>query len=269
MALIFGTHDNGLPYVEDGSGHRRILGCLKPTRKYGAPLWKDVRAVLPRNAWQECSMISLGVPTLDQDGISGCVGWGSTGAFWEAWNASGGTPHEFSPSFLYAQINGGSDNGAMVGDAIEALTKTGICLSSEVPDDMIYTREIPKSAYDTAARFKVKSWIQCATFDEMATAVQLRKPVSFGVEIGNAFEPNSQGVIPDQRGGGGGHCMRASGLKQINGKWYLEVRNSWGVRFGLGGTCYMPESYFDETDNWAIEVELDDPQEVIIPPIVA
>jgi C1A family cysteine protease len=96
----------------------------------------------------------------------------------------------------------------------------------------------------------------------------LGRPVSFGIEIGNRFEPDGQGIIPDQSGRGGGHCMCAVGLKQIGSRWYLKVQNSWSTQWGLAGYCFMPESYFQGGDNWAVITNADDPLDPNVPPVV-
>jgi hypothetical protein len=264
MSLSLGIHTNGLPYVEQG-GHRRILACLAPTRSYAFPRFAS--PILPRDQWKECSLRSLGAKILDQNGHGSCVGHGSCSAFTYAWRYRNASPHDFSACFLYGNINGGSDNGAVVGDALESLQSTGICLESEVPENDIFSRDFPRSSYDTAKRFKIEQAYHIETFDEIATAVQLGFAVSIGVEIGQAFEPDGQGVLPELSGGGGGHCMCVLGLKSINGRWYLEVQNSWGASWGAGGFCWMPESYFrGQTDHWAVQACAEDPQEPVEPP---
>lgn len=75
------------------------------------------------------------------------------------------------------------------------------------------------------------------------------------------FEPDANGVIPDRRGAGGGHCMFALGLEQIDGRWHLLVQNSWGTRWGREGYCYLPESYFaDWHEAWRLKAATDDPK---------
>lgn len=266
MYEIKHSAEHSLPYVEQG-GHRRILAALPRRQTYGARRFRDVYGVIPRSSWQEVDFSAV-VPhwILDQDGTGSCVGHGSCTAFTYGWLLGGATPQEFSACFLYGLINGGSDNGAVVGDALQALKTTGICLLSQVPEGKIYKRDFPQDAFTTAARFKISDAVDCPSFDEIGSALMMRRPVSFGVEIGQAFEPDGSGVIPDQRGGGGGHCMCAMGLKQINGKWHLKVQNSWGEKWGLQGFCYMPESYFQGGDNWAVEFAAEDPQEENVPP---
>lgn len=262
----------GLEYADDGSGHRRYLAAFPtPDRaSVGLMRFSAVRSVVPRAAWKEFSLRPLGATRWDQDGHGSCVGHGSGKALTYAWLAAGQARQEFSPTFLYGLINGGRDQGAVVGDALVALQKTGIALMSQVPETMIYQRQFPAEAMSTAARFRIDpaESFNCPSFDEIASAILCGSPVSFGIEIGNAFEPDARGVVPDRRGGGGGHCMCAMGLKQVNGRWHLEVENSWGARWGQDGFCYLPESYFEGGgDNWSLRAALDDPQDPNNPPV--
>jgi hypothetical protein len=123
---------------------------------------------------------------------------------------------------------------------------------------------VPQKAKDEAKRFKVDLMYQTRSWDAMCSAVQRGHPVVFGIEIGSAFNPSTTGIIPERRGGGGGHCMFACGLRQINGKWYVHVVNSWSTTWGLSGTCWMPRSYFDQQsmmDAYAIVTPHSDPQD--------
>lgn len=264
-------HTNGLPYVEDGSGHRRVLGCLAADPKKFAhlPRFADSFPTLPRSQWKECQDDDSDLPILDQNGHGSCVGHGSCSAFQHVWNKSGFGPQRFSPCFLYGLINGGSDNGAVVGDAMDALMQKGICLETTVPEgNQIYQSQFPQTAFTEAQRFKLERAYRVSSFDEIATAVQMGFAVSTGVDIGRAFEPDAQGVLPDLRGSSGGHCTcQRRGLKNIGGKWYLFSQNSWGTSWGLQGRFWIPESYFQgQTDHFVPAFDSFDPQDKIKPP---
>lgn len=262
-------HESGLPALDVG-GERRVLACLPkyPTSRFAA--YRGRIETMPRSEWKETSWRQFVLRIMDQNGQGSCVGHGSIAAKEIARGIAGMTPRRLSPCFTYGLINGGRDNGAVVSDAWDALYTSGSCLESTVGPKNIYRRNFPQAAFDEAKRFKGFQSESISTFDELCTAIQLGEGgVSFGIEIGNSFDPDNQGIIPRQRGGGGGHCMCALGLKQINGSWYLEVQNSWG-NWGLNGYCWMPESYFDDgdLDAWLIAVEAEDPQDTDGPPVV-
>jgi hypothetical protein len=248
----FATHEEtGLPCVE-AAGEPRVLGCLPPERPSDKPKLFATNAVgapavIPRDQWKECDLTAGGWGTeiYDQDGQGSCVGHGAAVAFNIAYELSGQPPQRFSPCFLYSLINRGRDQGAIVEDALDALTSVGVCLESTVGPKAIYPRQYDaEKAKAEAARFRVEQAYKLDSFDEIGSAVQRGFAVAFGIEIGNAFEPGPDGVVPDRRGGGGGHCMCAVGVKQVNGRWYLLVVNSWSTRWGNKGYCLIPESYF-------------------------
>jgi hypothetical protein len=277
-----------LPWIDDGSGHRRVMGCLEPEKLYAYDRFAS-DMVIPQSEWQEVDLSYLWPGLWDQDGHGSCVGHGSAAAFLYAWLMSGATFREFSPTWLYSLINGNSDNGAIVGDALEAMQKTGMALMEEVGETLIYQRQMPSQAKETARRFKIQDAVNTPTWEEVMSAVQRRRAVSFGCSLGNNFDTNSQGIVPPRRGSVGGHCMCVVGAKtfdsrsvstfasngdaslvgsaQVGGVWYAKVKNSWGTRWGMSGYCYMPSSYFgDVRDAFAPTVHPEDPQEPIMPP---
>jgi hypothetical protein len=259
----------GLPYVEQG-GERRILACLKPTEPSGFPKFGAARQLkrVPRTEWKDFSYKRHVGPIKDQDGHGACVGFGGSGGAECARSIAGQTFFQLSGNNLYSQINGNRDQGALVSDALKALMSVGVCLESEFPETgSIWKRDVPSNAWETARRFRLAEGHECESFDDIVSAILCGRIVVFGVDIGTRFQPDSQGVLPAKRGSGGGHCMYACGVKTINGKWMLEVINSWGARWGVDGCCWMPESYFSGyMDAFAIVGGINDPLDPHEPP---
>jgi hypothetical protein len=199
-----------------------------------------------------------------------CVGHGSWGGFTAAWYQGGGTRLEFSPVYVYGCINGGRDGGAIVSDSMDSLVNRGICLESTVPEGQIYHSRYPKDADTEAQRFRAGRVLHTSTFDEMGSALQLFKPVVFGITIGNGFNNlNDEGVCGFGFGIGG-HCLFARGMKKLkSGQWAFLVQNSWGPGWGQKGNCYLVERHFPgRSDSYAIESVLEDPQETRVPNLV-
>ena len=270
--MIFGVHpDNGLPYVDDGSGHMRVLACLPATKEYShLPKFSSAFPILPESQWIEFEDLDDYIPILDQDGHGSCVGHGSCSAFQVAWSQARETSERFSPCFLYSQINGGRDNGAVVGDAMDQLMKGGICLETTVPEgNVIFDRQLPSTAKLEAERFKLAESYRVSSFPEIMTAIQMRRAVSIGIDIGQAFEPDSSGKLPSQRGGGGGHCLCLRfGAKKFGANWYIKGQNSWGTKWGAQGRFWMDESYFrSSTDHFVPQAPGLDPQNPKKPPV--
>lgn len=254
-------------------GQPRYLACLPPRTDFGGlPKFTATNREIPRSGWRDVDLSPLGVPVLDQGQHGSCVGHGSTAAYWFAYLMAGGTvpTSGFSPTSLYALINGGRDGGAIVSDSMDALISRGICTMAECPESMIYARQIPASAETTRKRFRVLDAFHCDSFDAIGSALQLGFPVSFGIMLpGNFNNLDSEGVAGHGRGAIGGHCMCAFGTtKLMDGQWAIRVRNSWGTRWGRRGDCLLIESHFGrDCDAFAIRANLSDPMDPAAPPV--
>jgi C1A family cysteine protease len=263
--------ESGLPYIDDGSGHKRILASLPATKSYAhIPTLASTYPLIPESQWVEFEDSDEHIPILDQDGHGSCVGHGSCSAFQVAWSQERGTPEKFSANYLYSLVNGGRDQGAVVGDAMDALMQDGICLDSTVPEgNVIYTKQMPSTAKTEAARFRAQLTYRVSTFAEIMSAIQMKRGVSIGIEIGRNFNPASGGVLPKQSGGGGGHCLCLRlGAKKINGIWYAKGQNSWGGKWGDAGRFWMESSFFNgSTDHFVVIQPYYDPQDPKKPPV--
>ncbi len=118
---------NGLPLHDDGTQHR-VLGALQPSREFKLPSFQAAFPTLPESEWTETSLSDWVVKIWDQGSYGSCVGQGTCAAFTLAWQLSGQRYEEFSPTFVYAHINGGRDDGAEVSKGLEAIKKSGTCL---------------------------------------------------------------------------------------------------------------------------------------------
>lgn len=249
---------------EDGNIYR--LGLLPRTAGRGE-LYPEFGSrgsppLIPQDQWKPCDMSHFVTEILDQDGQNACCAFASVQAFHVA-RAFAGAPYvRLSAGNLYGRINGGRDAGAVIGDAIKALEVVGVCRADII--DMYSWRQSrwPMEWKDDAKRFRVTEAWDCPTFDAIASALQYGFPVNIGVLVGNNFNPDSSGWLPDYRGGGGGHAMCAVGLAYHESRrtWGIKVANSWGQRWGQDGFAIVPESYFRRSpfeDAWAIRVVVD------------
>lgn len=254
-------------------GIERHFACLPPRADFGGlAKYSAANPIVPRAQWEETDYRSYNVPVLNQGNHGSCVGHGSTTAYWYSYLMEGGTVPQggFSPTSLYAQINGGRDMGAVVSDAMTALMQTGVGLMADVPESIIYDRQIPQSAKAKYHRFQVSEAYHVETFDEIISALLLGFTVSFGITIGSGFNrPGKDGLI--EAGGFplGGHCMCAYGVKRLaDGRWVTVVRNSWGTQFGANGDCLLPEGHFQGRglDAFAVKAAAADPEDPNKPP---
>lgn len=267
----------GLPYIEV-DGHRRYLATLPMTTESRTMLAAKPfeGEILPRSEWETFGapgddFCKKFVAIKDQDGEPACMGHGAASGLEIARNLAGCLPIKLSAWFCYATINGGRNAGANVGDSLDSLKRNGCCSEDKMPYGEWRPNRITADARTEAARFKVKDAIYCPTPDHVVTELKRGRPVVGGIDIGNAFEPDSQGFIPHQRGGGGGHatCYVPLFLAKQGGDYYVLDANSWGTRWGKFGFGWLPiDSYVANSgdyDHYAIEIVADDPQEPLPP----
>jgi C1A family cysteine protease len=257
----------GLPEIDDGREFRQ-LGALPPTRAHRFTNFEASYPSLPESEWKECSIRKWwDQPIYNQGQHGSCVGQASTTGFTYAWRISRQTPQIFSPTYVYAQINGNRDQGAQVSEGLECLEDIGTCLFSQVGQDKIYRSQISSAANETAKRFRVATAYAINSWVELGSAILQGMVVVTGIAVGTNFSYlDSNGVAPLVDRLAGGHALAHVGLKNINGTWVIETQNSWGADWGLNGYCYLREEHFDPRygfsfDAFAIASVKDDPED--------
>ena len=221
-------------------------------------------AILDPSQWRETDLGIDQVPVFYQT-QNGCVGHGGTTAFWLAYNMAGGTvpPSGFSPTSLYAMVNNGIDEGAIVSDSMQALMDFGVCTMDEFPEAKYFEPQLSAQAKETRKRFRVQDAYHCDTFEAIGSALQLGFPVSFGVTLPYGYQSvGPDGLMPlarfDPRAG---HCMCGYGTTKLkSGEPAIKVRNSWSSRWGNQGNCLMVAYHFGrQCDAFAVRADITDP----------
>jgi Papain family cysteine protease len=253
----------------DSNGNRYGTGLLPSPREEIVKFASRYSiSKIPRSQWVEVDYSQYAGAVYDQGQQGSCAGHMLASQMNLIWSMHGRTPKRFSPCFAYGMVNGGRDQGAVISDLLKLIKTDGICLESTVGPGKWQPSSWPANARAEAKRFTAEKAEELQGFDEIATALQYGDPVGIGVFTGNRFEPNASGILPDLSGTGGGHAMCVTGLRNINGKWYLIVKNSWAERWGVSGYCYMPESFFQKWhEAYRILVAKDDPENPEAPPV--
>lgn len=244
------------------NGDKIPLGCILRTAAPGTlfPRLGDRMPVIPRAQWKPYSMLAYKGEIWSQLQTSSCNAHSSVKCLDVTRRMEGLETADLSPWCLYWQICGGRDAGSMLGDAIKALAQNGTTTRKLFPK-MVLRGAGPSGWVEEAANYRATEWWDCATFDELATALQMGFPVNLGVLVGGAFmDVDGDGWVHDYATtrNDGGHAMCGVGLEERKGKWGIRIVNSWGTgTWTPDGTGVLPESYFKVApfnDAWALRV---------------
>ena len=244
-----------MPFVEVG-GHKRYLAC-RPQKdaKRSAPkggTFAQAVGLVPQSQWREIkrwASFPAGDWIYDQDGISSCVGNGAAGALRKARALAGMKDVRLAPASVYAQINGGRDQGAVISDSLTAMQEVGALPSAILGDDQkpFYLGQMPRGWKEQARSYRVSQAFRCDTFEEIMSAIQLGYCVVYGVRVGNNFNSFTGDGVAGISRGVGNHCMYGDGAKKLaSGKWAVDNVNSWGDDWGpfRNGRCYLVAEHF-------------------------
>jgi hypothetical protein len=262
-----------LPAIDAG-GCKRLLAKLPPdtTRRAAMPRFADAFPKVPRSQWKSINRRKIFSWVLDQGQHGSCTDHGGCYAHRKTRVLQGMTDVELSATFGYALVNGGRDQGARDSDILTVMQTKGRCLMSEFPESKIYERQIPKSAFQTAQRFKVTASWTLSDFDEIVSAIQYGFIPVFDLQVGDNFDDfDVDGAVGYSRGPGN-HCVHGDGCWVTNsGRWLIDMQNSWGPKWGDNGRGGVAEEHINnvEQDAYAIRVALDDPKDPNQPPTSA
>jgi C1A family cysteine protease len=234
-------------------GHRRILNLEpsdpKKVARYASaapPLEIPLSEIQPFNAWP--SQIAI----KDQDGAGACNGHAAATAM-ELSRFMQGMPHvPLSAWWVYGKLVKGWDRGSNIMDALELCQADGVAPESEVKYGD-YSGRYTDQAASAAKRFKLKIGRQLKTWEEIVTAVALRRGVNLAVRATMGWQSgnlDADGCPPVGRGPAN-HAVAVGGAvkKLQNGELAILDPNSWGTRWGQKGFCWLKRAHI-ESASW-------------------
>lgn len=299
-----------IPQATDWEGNLRKLGWVFPSEETGK-LRATVTSIqsyrsanglsplIPRQEWVEVDYISpLGKRCIsDQQSCGGCTGWSCGQAGTRQRLMRGLAFKALSGAAIYAQINGGQDNGSNIIDSMNAIEQNGTCLQSEMDFPNIYSNQIPqdKLLYKEAA-LKVT----VGSFDECMTALMMGMLPQFPVNATSKWIHNTgydeNGVADLYYGRSSNHSVHGAATVCINGVWYIIMPNTWNTGWGpfaqqnpswytdyiarnnivpfdsttpLAGCCLLSEAHIDnceiENDGYAHVITLPSSSDSVAP----
>jgi C1A family cysteine protease len=157
-----------------------------------------------------------------------------------------------------------ADSGCMPRDAFKLIQKRGLPVETLWPyvdDGKRYMKKPPMSCSRDAKHHTglVYETVPQTQDDIMACLYGNGKspygfPIGFGAILYESFESSTTAktgivTLPKKNESEvGGHYQVIAGWKQIKGKLYFEIHNSWSVAFGDQGRDWMPAEYILDKD---------------------
>ena len=222
---------------------------------------QDTYRPMPPRRLSVSGDISKQMPPVGDQGQQGsCTAW-AIGYYQKThyeyrehhWNDSTSS-HEFSPAFIYNQIDGGADQGSSFPDAFSLMNDQGCASLADCsynqsdyatwPSESAYARAIPYRD-STSHYFQMKDTNGIKTvkarIDSGVTTV-------IGISVYSNFD-NIQNYgykycVADTYGGNrGGHALTIVGYNDTisthDGKGAFRIINSWGTGWGQSGYAWM------------------------------
>lgn len=182
---------------------------------------------------------------LNQKSLGSCNAAAAVAALRRAMFRSGrNTVPQFSWEFLYAQINGGRDQGSMLDDGMQALLNIGVPTLN--PQKHPLNRHYLKNDYSPEEYNEAKSnrAEQCYEIDteiDLATLVLSRQGAAIvAVHVGSNFMSLDRNGFAGVDNGPGNHAVCVDDVALFDGGLLgFDMPNSWGTSFGEGGRAYL------------------------------
>lgn len=188
-------------------------------------------------------------PVGDQGDQGSCVGWSTAYALKTSqeqrelsWSATVKS-HQFSPAWVYNQINGGEDQGAYISDALALIVKKGADTLDQFPyRDSDFMKKPDAASLTRAAHYKASRW---ATLKNDAANIKKLlasgKALVIGIDVYQEFLSLSKAkpVYDNVRSGRflGGHALCLMGYDDT--RRAFKIINSWGKAWGVNGYGYI------------------------------
>lgn len=200
-------------------------------------------------------------PVKNQGTLGVCSAFAMVGIYEYILRKNKKQDNDLSEAFVYYNVrrmteNVGNDSGSSLYNVVVTMGTEGVCAEHYCP----YTEQadMPQpsaEAYEDALGRKIVKalnvkkdiqHIKSAVAEGYPVAVSLKLFESFDPVAGFISRPTEEEIASNQSGN---HAMVVCGYSDEE-KIFI-VRNSWGMKFGDQGYCYIPYSYFEDFLNVA------------------
>ena len=267
MVLVLTMMVGSLPSVAQADSTTHGLGCVLVTPAQAAMM---PQTITPRVSVPLPSSIdnSSEYPAPGNQGNQGsCTAWSvayadksmQEGLYHNNWSLAT-ADHQFSPAYVYNQLDGGQDNGISIPDAMNLITNQGVCsLATMRYDPNDYTTQPTDAQKAEAQSYKGQSWAYLAD----GTGIQSIKEhlaTNDGVVIqipvySDFYFSNGPNYYNENGTYEGGHAVCLVGYDDgrampDGSTGAFKFINSWGTNWGDKGYGYISyhvmsqDSYF-------------------------
>lgn len=205
----------------------------------------------------ESHIITEGIaPVGNQSSLGSCTCW-ALGYYYKTfqeWKERGwditDPSHQFSPSFLYNQLNGGANYGSFVDDVLLMIEQYGVCTMSDMPYTTNYTVYPDRNDYLNSMNYRS----QTSHYTLLGDLTQLKQHISngeiavFHIYVYDNFYSISSSqqfyAVSLQSGTNrGGHVVTVVGYDDSivtpDGYGAFRCVNSWGTSWGDKGYWWI------------------------------
>jgi hypothetical protein len=245
--------------LSDGSVRKLGNNPPHPDLMRGFPVYGDsaLTPLVPRSQWDGL-IAALGdtfddpfLPYVhDQRDVGECNA-DATAAMLERQRAVQGLPFiKLSPGDLYDRINGGTDNGSTLPDAMREVMTAGIGTAATC--GLVWHRGMPAAGAAERLRFRAIEVFLCPTFDHAMSAAFEGFGLVSGIDWMNVYNrPDAAGWLPAPDFSVGGHAIlgykpaaRDANKSGSARQYGIRHQNSWTAAYGIGGRMVLPESCY-------------------------
>lgn len=229
--------------IVDHTGQSRALGHKAGDRaRFLAQPRLPESLLVPKEKWREFDDSPDSDDWIkDQGQVGACEGHSTALSLEHARHVAGEPRVKLSGWYPYSILCKGVDTGAYTFDALKVAMK-GLAPESEVPWGTIDPRKLTPESKDQAKRFKVEGFAAVHNALELMTAIQLRRSVNGCVCVGEGFDQLDAEGVPTLWDSWTNHAVTfALGAKHSRKwGWLVLMWNSWGLKWGLRGKCWVP-----------------------------
>ncbi len=155
--------------------------------------------------------------------------------------------HLFSPAYIYNQLNGGSDNGLKVSDALAWVVDNGMATLATVPyEETNYTTQPTTAATKEAQLYKPLEWGTLKSNNDIKTSLANQQPVIITMAVYNSLKnlKGSNSVYNTADTWIGEHAVTLVGYDDGHASGgAFKVMNSWGTDWGNQGFFWLPYDF--------------------------